>query len=100
MVDLLVYTNHRMGDMYYNISNFNFFQSILRLPCNLLAVLTLSLTNNRDPVFQLNEEPLTDHSGPVNLASKMAPKEKTPEKGEMKAREKGGSKKEKEKNSR
>jgi hypothetical protein len=28
-------------------------------------------------MFQLNEEPLTGQSGSVNLASKMAPKEKT-----------------------
>ncbi len=28
-------------------------------------------------MFQPNEEPLTGQSGPVNLASKMAPKEKT-----------------------
>ena len=51
----------------------NFFQSIL--PCRRSYLCHLPTT--RDPVFQLNEEPLTGQSGPVNLASKMAPKEKT-----------------------
>ena len=35
-------------------------------------------------MFQLNEEPLTGQSGPVNLAGKMPPRKKTPEKGERK----------------
>ncbi len=40
-------------------------------------------------MFQVNEEPLTGQSGPVILASKMAPKEKkTHEKGERKTRKK------------
>ncbi len=51
----------------------NFFQSIL--PCRRSYLCHLSTTWH--PVFQLNEEPLTGQSGPVNLASKMAPKEKT-----------------------
>ena len=40
-------------------------------------------------MFQLNEEPLTGQSGPVNLAGKMAPKErKTPERVEGKTKRK------------
>jgi hypothetical protein len=50
------------------------------------------LPTTRDPVFQLNEESLTGQSGPVNLASKMPPKEKTHEKGKRKTPEKGESK--------
>jgi hypothetical protein len=46
-------------------------------------------------VFQIDEEPLTGQSGPVNFASKMAPKEKTPEKGQRKTKEKGGNKRQK-----
>ena len=47
-------------------------------------------------MFQLNEEPLTGQSGPVNLAGKMAPKEKkTHEKGERKTRKKSPTGKEK-----
>ncbi len=59
-----------------------FFQYIL--PCRRSYLCHLPTT--RDPVFQfqLNEEPLTGQSGSVNLASKMAPKEKTPEKRESK----------------
>jgi hypothetical protein len=46
-------------------------------------------------VFQLNEEPLTGQSGPVNLAGKIPPKKKTPEKGERKERKTNSRKKEK-----
>ncbi len=49
-------------------------------------VLPLSLTNKGSRVTS-NEEPLTGQSGPVNLASKMAPKEKTNSK-EKKERQK------------
>ena len=37
----------------------------------------MSLTNNTGSRVTSNEEPLTGQVGPVNLASKMAPKEKT-----------------------
>ncbi len=37
----------------------------------------MSHTNNTGSRVTSNEEPLTGQSGPVNLASKMAPKEKT-----------------------
>ena len=37
-------------------------------------------------MFQLNEEPLTGQSGPVNLASKMAPDGKTPKRGQKKVK--------------
>ena len=41
----------------------------------------MSLTNNTGSRVTSNEEPLTGQSGPVNLASKMAPKsKKTPPK--------------------
>jgi hypothetical protein len=46
-------------------------------------------------VFQLNEEPLTGQSGPVNLAGKMSPKKKTPERGARKERKTSSRKKEK-----
>jgi hypothetical protein len=44
-------------------------------------------------MFQLNEEPLTGQSGPVNFASKMPLKGKTPDKGEKKAKERKAGKK-------
>ena len=47
----------------------------------------MSLTNNTGSRVTSNEEPLTGQSGPVNLASKMAPKEKTNSK-EKKRRQK------------
>jgi hypothetical protein len=56
------------------------------LPCRRSYLCHLPTT--RDPVFQLNEEPLTGQSGPVNLASKMAPKTKTPEREESKKKKK------------
>ena len=45
-------------------------------------------------MFQLNEEPLTGQSGPVNLASKMAPDGKTPKKGEKKVKQSSNGKEE------
>ena len=47
----------------------------------------MSLTNNTGSRVTSNEEPLTGQSGPVNLASKMAPKEKTNSKEKRKRRD-------------
>ena len=46
----------------------------------------MSLTNNTGSRVTSNEEPLTGQSGPVNLASKMAPKEKSRKKGKKERR--------------
>jgi hypothetical protein len=48
----------------------------------------LSLTNNTGSRVTANEEPLTGQSGPVNLASEMPPRKKTPEKERIKERRK------------
>ena len=48
----------------------------------------MSLTNNTGSRVTSNEEPLTGQSGPVNLASKMAPKEKTHSKEKRKRQKK------------
>jgi hypothetical protein len=58
------------------------FQSIV--PCRRSYPCHLPTTNNTGSRVTSNEEPLTGQSGPVNLASKMAPKEKTTSKEKKK----------------
>ncbi len=48
----------------------------------------MSLTNNTGSRVTSYEEPLTGQSGPVNLASKMAPKEKTTSKDKKRRQKK------------
>ncbi len=48
----------------------------------------MSLTNNTGSRVTFNEEPLTGQSGPVNLASEMPPRKKTPEKERTKEKRK------------